>query len=485
MLKPPAGHPWNSLLEAHKVFDAIKTALLYTPWTGRLQGFRNTIDLQQLSAYLTREWLTDEHELLMLDVLKSDLLANNCTNHFIEDPAFTTLLEVAYKNQEDYTTSNGYQWIRTRGEELASGQKRYLATIVNQHGTHWTAVVIDFVQHEILYGDSYQNTMDSKLRSILDWWVQEHSDRLFAHHLLPITRQQDDFSCGVLAWDAICCYLLPGPCRPLMDPRHPMIERAKMFLELTKFYRPKDLISDDKNFEPPATSDNSNQSTELLPHIPCKHHAPEAPQGRTKKAHTNSTIRNALEGGKREGLLRYFRKATHKEHEDHLQQMTEYIESRSEEMTLKAQQDKHRHKLMKQKKATERKRLQQAKLKNIEIISGLRSPGGRKQQVCPLIYAPIVCLLHNEQRRRQDMQLREEPSMDQGGSVAELSRPAHALKERLREQNRKPQGRKAFRQSQKTIYHNWFTPFLFKQIENARIVAGGPKWSTSIRKMCL
>ena len=90
-----------------------------------------------------------------------------------------------------------------------------------------------------------------------------------------------------------------------------------------------------------------------------------------------------------------------------------------------------------------------------------------------------MTVLDNEQCGCRDMQLREEPSLDQGGSVVELSRPAHALKKRLQEQNRKPQGQKAFRQSQKTKYHNWFTPFLFKQIENARIVAGGPKWSTS------
>jgi len=228
----------RSLEAGHKIFNAVKTALLYTPWTGQLQGFTNTIDLQQLSAYLTHEWLTDEYELLMLDVLKSDLLANNCTNIFIEDPAFATLLEVAYENQEDYTTSKGYQWIHTRGEELASGQKQYLATIVNQHDMHWTAVVIDFEQHEILYGDLFQNAMDSNLCSILDWWVQEHSGQLFAHRLLPITRPQDNFSCGMLAWDAIHCYLLPSPCRPLMDHRYPRIERAKMFLELTKFYRP-------------------------------------------------------------------------------------------------------------------------------------------------------------------------------------------------------------------------------------------------------
>jgi len=75
------------------------------------------------------------------------------------------------------------------------------------------------------------------------------------------------------------------------------------------------------------------------------------------------------------------------------------------------------------------------------------------------------------------MQLHKEPLLDQGGSVAELSRPVHAFKKRLLEWNRKPQGRKAFR-SHRSIYYNWFT-LSSSAIENACIVVGGPKWSTS------
>ena len=45
-------------------------------------------------------------------------------------------------------------------------------------------------------------------------------------------------------------------------------------------------------------------------------------------------------------------------------------------------------------------------------------------------------------------------------------------------ERQKPQGQKAFRTEKQVKHHNWFTPFLFKQIENARIAAGGPKWST-------
>jgi len=56
------------------------------------------------------------------------------------------------------------------------------------------------------------------------------------------------------------------------------------------------------------------------------------------------------------------------------------------------------------------------------------------------------------------MELKETPKLDQGGTTAELSRPARSKKQ--------------------AKYHNWFMPFIFKQIENARIVAGGPNWST-------
>jgi hypothetical protein len=52
------------------------------------------------------------------------------------------------------------------------------------------------------------------------------------------------------------------------------------------------------------------------------------------------------------------------------------------------------------------------------------------------------------------------------------------LKKKIKDATRKPQGCKAFRTRKQAKYHNWFTPFVFKKIENARIAAGGPNWST-------
>ena len=46
------------------------------------------------------------------------------------------------------------------------------------------------------------------------------------------------------------------------------------------------------------------------------------------------------------------------------------------------------------------------------------------------------------------------------------------------EKCRKPQGRKRKQKDTKGKYHNWLSPFLFTQIKTARILSGGPKWST-------
>ena len=77
------------------------------------------------------------------------------------------------------------------------------------------------------------------------------------------------------------------------------------------------------------------------------------------------------------------------------------------------------------------------------------------------------------------MHLIDHAPLDQGGTVAALSRPARSAKERFIEKTRKPQGRKAIQPSKATKYHNWFTPFLFKQIDDARRRSGGPRWSTT------
>jgi hypothetical protein len=110
-------------------------------------------------------------------------------------------------------------------------------------------------------------------------------------------------------------------------------------------------------------------------------------------------------------------------------------------------------------------------------MRGLRSPGGTKRQVKKTFLIVEQSELIGIYQVRK-MELQETPKLDQGGTIAELTRPARSLKKKFKNEIRKPQGRKAFRTKKQAKYHNWFTPFIFKQIENARITAGGPNWST-------
>jgi hypothetical protein len=100
-----------------------------------------------------------------------------------------------------------------------------------------------------------------------------------------------------------------------------------------------------------------------------------------------SSIRKALEKDKPyQGLLKYFGKATAEEHQLDLDRMADEVKGRSEEVTLLALREERQKKTREQRQATERKRLQRAKMKNREILLGLRSPGGTKRQVSDEVF---------------------------------------------------------------------------------------------------
>lgn len=49
-------------------------------------------------------------------------------------------------------------------------------------------------------------------------------------------------------------------------------------------------------------------------------------------------------------------------------------------------------------------------------------------------------------------------------NIAELSRPARQLTAKIKDKDRKPQGRKRKNQLRPAKYHNWFTPFCWPRI---------------------
>ena len=120
-------------------------ALSYLPWSGYVQGLESNIETHILSAFFTTEWLSNDHEGLMLELLKIDLRNAGQYDIFVEHTAFMLLLTAACADQKNYALDRHYAWLRKRGEDLATGRKSLLATIINKNGNHWVGMVINFV----------------------------------------------------------------------------------------------------------------------------------------------------------------------------------------------------------------------------------------------------------------------------------------------------------------------------------------------------
>jgi hypothetical protein len=219
-----------------ELLQNVFSRLAAMPWSGQLPPnvYGNTIPIHELSAILTTEWLSDNHELIMLDLLGEDLQSRGQNDILIENTAFFLLLSAAYSDRQDYGAKKHYSWLRERGDALARGEKSYLATIANKNDVHWVALVINFKDHQVFYGDPLGETMPLSMQRVIEWWVGYHTQSAspLLHGTLPICSQADSFSCGVLSWDALRSFLImEKPC--LINPDDALDERLRIFLRLT------------------------------------------------------------------------------------------------------------------------------------------------------------------------------------------------------------------------------------------------------------
>jgi Ulp1 family protease len=151
-----------------------------------------------------------------------------------------SLIEVHKKPDRDnqYATAENYNWIRKKGQELGTGILDKLATIVNIGGNHWVAVVIDFQSSQILYGDSLGGTITVEIETVLIWWIHHHTGQQFTTNRLPITRQRDGYSCGIMAWNAVAMNVLPKN-YVLIKSESVADERLKVFLHMSERHNNK------------------------------------------------------------------------------------------------------------------------------------------------------------------------------------------------------------------------------------------------------
>ena len=126
--------------------------------------------------------------------------------------------------------------ISTVGEGLASGDITKLAGFVNVRRSHWVAIEIDAQDGTLLYGDSMGCPIfDDQLIDAIQWWIKTHCGTYFDEMPMPATTQNDSYSCGILAYNALGHSLLPHSI-PLLRAEDATMERLKILKSIAMLH---------------------------------------------------------------------------------------------------------------------------------------------------------------------------------------------------------------------------------------------------------
>jgi hypothetical protein len=211
------------------VISQAHDALSCIPWTGNVYGFSTSYSSYELAPFcIPTKWLNDEQLDMMLELLEDDLArAEKLLSVRMLSILQAERLASAYQKSTDYWTLPDYRHFRSIAQSLVDGITKRVAWVAHKAGSHWAAFVIDLGEAVIYHGDSLGWAIEDRQRKSIEWWMSEHTDEHFTWKALPITRQSDGCSCGLLAWNALACFLLDSSKDGLLSPDKPSIAEAR------------------------------------------------------------------------------------------------------------------------------------------------------------------------------------------------------------------------------------------------------------------
>ncbi|KAK6968926.1 hypothetical protein R3P38DRAFT_3508514, partial [Favolaschia claudopus] len=223
--------------EAKSLWPSL-AALEKLPWDGGVKGFRAGGTVDGLAQWFTKDWLGTDHEEQMLEPLASDLGISDRSTSCIQTTYFAQALALAYSNPTTYRTDSQFGWLRRLGIAFATGNRLRLGTILYQNENHWVALTIDCEKKVVGYGDGFGKKVSAAHRRHLDWWLNEHLGVQFKWVDIPVVKQNDMHSCGILAYFALAHWFDPERFPlPKCTAASMAEERIKMFLRLVKHYQ--------------------------------------------------------------------------------------------------------------------------------------------------------------------------------------------------------------------------------------------------------
>ncbi|THU95684.1 hypothetical protein K435DRAFT_665916 [Dendrothele bispora CBS 962.96] len=203
----------KSLPLVEQAYDALK----YLHWSGDIKGFSINVEMRYLTHLFTTHWLSSEHIDLFTELLRESLIHSK-QGSSVELPGETAMfvpkIIQAYDKQDTYhdLSNKDFRWIQRIGQNLVSGKKVRLGMLANVRESHWVALVVDAEMHTIFHGDPLHDTIDDQLKLALQWWTYQHFGTEFIVRDMPVARQLDSHSCGILAWRALEAFLLDEVC---------------------------------------------------------------------------------------------------------------------------------------------------------------------------------------------------------------------------------------------------------------------------------
>jgi len=129
-----------------------------------------------------------------------------------------------------YKMEQSFGWVRAIGNNLMA-QEQTLLTVAHLGKKHeqWVGLVVDAWEKTIHYGDSFGSHMPPRLLEMYQWCIAQHSSSTFTLKDLPITRQEDSPSCGVISDNALNNFAL-SDVTPLMKPLEVRAGRMSAFI---------------------------------------------------------------------------------------------------------------------------------------------------------------------------------------------------------------------------------------------------------------
>ena len=182
------------------------------PWDSIVPGFSEAVSLstKDLAAFLSDDWLNDEMLNAGIDFITRHL--ENQSRARAVNVLFVDALHSARSRHKTYTRRNP----QTLDQLIIDGSVDTLYLPLHVNGNHWTLLLLDLVNRQYAYGDSLNHsaTVSPNVLDILVWWLdviqldRSKSKFTLSPQSLPIPRQNDGFSCGIIVLSTIASELL-------------------------------------------------------------------------------------------------------------------------------------------------------------------------------------------------------------------------------------------------------------------------------------